>query len=114
MSVWTSSAVVTHDRSMRAGSTDVPIPLIKTLLCLSWLLGLAAITLSIGASGFRARMMVYAFLAGIAASVVATLAAFGTAASKTVRRAGIVSVAVYVSVVALLALWLWIANPPFG
>jgi hypothetical protein len=99
---------------MRAGSNDVPIPLIKALLCLSWLLGLAAIILAIGASGFWARMMVYAFLAGMTASVVATLAAFGTYAPKTVRRAGMVSVAVYLSIVALLALWLWIAKPPFG
>lgn len=92
----------------------MPIPLIKALLCLSWLLGLAAIILAIGASGFWARMMVYAFLAGIAGSVVATLAAFATAAPKTLRRAGIVSVAVYVLMVAFLALWLWIAKPPFG
>lgn len=92
----------------------MPIPLIKTLLCLSWLLGFAAIVLAIGASGFWAWMMVYAFLAGMAASVAATLAAFATAAPKAVRRAGVVSVAVYLSVFALLALWLWIAKPPFG
>jgi len=87
--------------------------LTKAFLALGLACAVAVVVLfNIAGAGLLARLLVYAFLAGLIASGIAT--ALSSGAPKALRRTCGIAFSTYALVAAAVVLWVVIAKPPFG